>query len=89
MKGDATCTHVLACSLYETNQVKIISTVAGNFKWTPIKKKFYSKIENNTVDMTFHHLNLIYMYNFGMVSIDIADKLRMKYRPDHWMCNRK
>ena len=42
MKGDATCTNVLACSLYDTKTVKIISTVADNVKWTPIKNKGYS-----------------------------------------------
>ena len=44
MKGDATCTYVFACSLYDTNTVQIISTVDNNVKWNTTKKKFYSKI---------------------------------------------
>ena len=32
MKGDATSPDVLACSLYDTNPVHIISTVADNVK---------------------------------------------------------
>ena len=89
MKGDTTCPDVISCSIYANNPVHIISTVADNFKWNPIKKKFYIKTEKNTVDMKFHCINVIYMYNFGMVSVDVADQLHMKYRPDFWMCNRK
>ena len=44
MKGDKTCTYVLACSLYDTKPVQIISTVADNVNWTPINNKVYSKI---------------------------------------------
>ena len=89
MKGDATCPDVLACSLYDTKPVHIISTVADNIKWTPINKKFYIKIEKKSVDMTFHCLNVIHIFTFGMVSVDEGDQLRMQYRPDHWMRNRK
>ena len=39
--------------------------------------------------MTFHRLNVIRMYNFGMGSVDVADQLHMQYIPDHWMLNRK
>ena len=66
MKGDATFTDVLTCSLYDTNPVQIISTVADNSKCNPIKKKVYSKIEKKTVDIKFHRLNVIHDYNFGM-----------------------
>ena len=66
MKGDATFPDFLACSIYYTKLVHIISTVAGNVNWTPTKNKFYSKIDKKTVDMRFHRLNVIHMYNFGM-----------------------
>ena len=72
MKGGATCPNVLACSIYDTKP-----TENDNVKWTPIKKKFYSKIEKKTVDVTFHCLNDIHMYNFGMGLVDVTDKLRM------------
>ena len=89
MKGDATCPDVLAFSLYDTNPVHIISTVDDNFKCTPTKNKFYIKTDKKIVDMKFHRLNVIHMYNFGMWLLNIADQLRMIYRLDHWMCNRK
>ena len=89
MKGDATCPDVLACTLYDTKPVHIISNVADNVKWTPIKKKVYSEIEKNTVDIIFHRLNIIHMYNFGMRSVDVADQLRMQYRPNRCMRSRK
>ena len=89
MKGDATCPDVLACSIYDTKSVHIISSVAENVKWTPIKKKIYSKIEKKTVDMTFHCLNVIHMYNLGMGSVEVVDQLHMQYIPDNFMSNRK
>ena len=89
MKGGATCWGVILCSLNDTKPVKNISTVADNAKWTPIKKKVYSKIEKKTVDMTFHCLNFIYTYNFGLGSFGVADQLCIKYIPYHWMHNRK
>ena len=89
MKGDATFPYILACIIYDTKPVHIISTASDNFKWTPIKKKLYSKIYNNTVDMTFHYLGVIHMYNFGMGSVNVADQRCMQYIPYHWMCNRK
>ena len=39
--------------------------------------------------MRFLQLNQIDMYNYGMGSVDIADQLRVFYRLDHWICNRK
>ena len=46
-------------------------------------------MKNKTVDMKFHCLNVINMYNFGMGLVDVADKLRMQYRPANLMHNRK
>ena len=45
VKGDATCPDLIACILYDKNTVHIISTLDENFKYTPIKKKVYIKIE--------------------------------------------
>ena len=89
MKGDETCPDVLACGIYVANTVHIISVVAEIVKCTPTKKKVYSKIEKKTVEITFRFLNVIHMYNFLMVSVDVADQLCMKYIPYHWMHNRK
>ena len=89
MKDDTSCPDVLACSLYDTKPVHIISTVADNIKWNPINKKFYIKIEKKSVDMTFHCLNVIHMYNLWMGSVDVTDQLHMQYRPYRWMRNRK
>ena len=80
------CLHVVFIT---QSQCKFISTVAENFKWTPIKKKVHSKIDKKTVDMTFHRLNVIHMYNFVMVSVKVADQICMQYRQDRWMSNRK
>ena len=68
--------------MYDTNIVHIISNVAENVQWTSTNNKFYSKTDKKTVDMQFHHLNVIHMYNFGMISVDVADQLCIQNRPD-------
>ena len=65
MKGDTISSDVLVYSLYETNPVYIISTASDNAKLTPTQNKVYSKIEKKTVDMKFHCLDFIHMYNLG------------------------
>ena len=72
MNGDSKFSDVLACSLYDTKPVKIISYMSNNFKYNTTTKKVYSKIEKKTMDMKFHRLNVIHMTNFEMVSVDIA-----------------
>ena len=89
MKGDATCTDVLACSLYYKNIVHIVLTVSENVKYNTIRNKVHSKIEKKTKDITFNHLNVIHMYNFGMGSVDVSDQRHMQYRPYHWIRNKK
>ena len=88
MKCNAKFPDVLACSIYDKKTVHIISTVADNVKWTPIKNKVYRRIEKNTVDMEFHTLNVIRMNSFGIGPVDVADELYMQYIPDIWMRNR-
>ena len=88
MKGDATCSDVLVCSIYDTKPVHIVSTVAENFMWTLTKKKLYNKIEKNTVDMTFHSLNVIHMYNIWMGSVDDEYIMSLQYRPGNSMSYR-
>ena len=39
--------------------------------------------------MTYHCINGIHMYNFGVGSVDVADQLHMQYITDRWMSNRK
>ena len=89
MKGDTTCIDVLACIIYDINTVHNISTVSDNVKWNPVRKNVSSKIEKKTVNMKFHGLNIIHMYNFGVGSVDVAYQLHMHYIPYHWMPNSK
>ena len=44
MKGDAKCPDVLAFSIYEKRPVHIISDVADNVKWTPIRRNYIVKL---------------------------------------------
>ena len=89
MKCDAKFTDAIACIIYDTKTVHIISTVYDNFKWSTTKKKVYSKIKKKTVVMKFNCLNVIHMYNFGMISVDVSYQLSMPYRPYYCTRNRK
>ena len=88
IKGDAICSDVRVCSVYDTKLVHMISTLYRNVKWTPTKNKFYIKTEKKTVEMRFHPLNIIHMYNFGMGSVDVLYQICIQYRPYHWMLSR-
>ena len=83
MKIEATSPDVLACSIYDTDPLQIISTVDVNANWNTMKKKVYIKIKKNIWVMKFHRLNAIHMYNFVLGSVDVADQIFVKYRPYH------
>ena len=45
----------------------------------------WNKDEKEMRDMSFLRLNCIESYNHGMGGVDIADQLRLQYRPERWM----
>ena len=83
------CPDVLAVSMYDTKPVHILSTVAESVEWMVKQKKVWSATEKKKSLMKFLRLNVIEDYNMNMNSTDIADQLRVVYRPDHWMRHRK
>ena len=89
LKGDSVCPNIIAASVYDTKPVHVLSTVANHVNWRKVNKKIFSLQTQKLQDVSFHRLNLLHMYNFGMGNVDIADQLRLQYRPDRWMRNRK
>ena len=83
------CPDLLACSVYDTKPVHMISMTEESIWWVLKKRKVWSAIHQQIKEVGFLRLNLIDQYNSNMNSVDVADQLRNQYRPDHWMRNRK
>ena len=52
-------------------------------------KDVYNVLTQRKEKMEFLRLNQIDEYNYGMGGVDVADQLRVFYRLDHWLRNRK
>ena len=53
------------------------------------EKAVFNVKMRKTETMRFLHLNQIDTYNYGIGNVDIADQLRLHYRMDHWLRNKK
>ena len=89
LQCDRSCPNIIACSVYDTKPVHMLSTVASIVEWVSVDRKVFRKETKKMTDIKFHRLNLIHMYNYGMGNVDIADQLHLQYRPDHWVRNCK
>ena len=78
-------TDVIACSIYDTKPVHFFSTTESCVDWVSKKRKVWYQDDNTMKDMTFLRLNFIDSYNNGMGGVDLADQLRLQYRPERWM----
>ena len=58
-------------------------------EWIKKERDVYSINILQTEKMEFLRLNKIDTYNYGMSDFDIADQLRVFYRLDHWVRNKK
>lgn len=87
--GDPICPNIIACSIYDTKPVHVLSTVGKSVEWWSVQSKVWSEEKKKLVKIFFKRLNLIHLYNHGMGHVDIADQLRLQYRPCRWMRNRK
>ena len=82
-------TPIVCACIYDQKPVYVISNACLNVTWVEKKRKVYHPEDNSMVDCPFHRLNLIDFYNNNMGSVDMADQLRLQYRVDHWLRNRK
>ena len=80
---------IVACSVYDTKPVHFISTVASNIEWIDKHRKIFNAITKKREMIIFPRLNLINDYNNGMGNVDIADQLRLQYRLERFIRNRK
>ena len=58
-------------------------------KWIVKEKDVYNADTQKMKPMQFLLFNQINTYNYEMVSVDVADQLRVFYQLDHWLRNRK
>jgi hypothetical protein len=89
MVNSADCPDLFACSVYNTKQVHLLSSVEESMYWVVKKWKVWSAVHREIREMGHLSLNFIDNYNNNMNGADNADQLRNQYRPDHWMRNRK
>ena len=71
-----------AISVYDTKPIHMLSTVKY---WVLKKRKVWSAVHREILEIGFLRLNFIDNYNNNMNLTDIADQLRGSYRPDRWM----
>ena len=57
--GDPICPNILACSIYDTKPVHVISTVAKEVAWWNIRRKVYLEDKNTFKESFFKRLNVI------------------------------
>ena len=82
LRNDQVTGDVIACSVYDTKPVHFLSTTESSIDWVLKNRKVWHKDDKQFKDMTFLRLNFIDSYNNGMGGVDIADQLRLQYRPE-------
>ena len=59
LEGDEDCKNLVACSIYDTKPVYLISNACEEVKWVRKERKLWHKDKNQYVNVPFHRLNLI------------------------------
>ena len=89
LEGDPDCPCLLATSVYDSKPVHYLSMISEEVKWVVKERDVFNKATRRMEPLQFLRLNQIDTYNYGMGSVDVADQLRVFYRLDHWLRNRK
>ena len=90
LKADSNaCPPILACLIYDTKPVHFISTVASSIEWVKKQRTVFNTTIQQKTKIIFPRLNIIDDYNNGMGNVDISDQLRLQYRLERFIRNRK
>ena len=85
--------EVICTSYYDEQSDKpfhMMSNIVEGVSIIDVRKSCYSTATQSRFWVTLRRLSLGVMYNAYMNSVDVADQLRMTYRPDGlWLRNRK
>jgi hypothetical protein len=69
------CPDLLACSVYDTKPVHMLSMTEDSI-WRVVKKRrVWSAIHQQIKEVGFLQLNFIEKYNINMNSVDVANQL--------------
>ena len=80
---------LVAVSVYDSKPVNMMSSIHTKVEMLDKTRLVWDAAAQARVSITFKRLNVIDDYNFGMNSVDLADKARMLYRPDTYLRFRK
>ena len=85
--------ETLCTSYYDEQSDKpfhMMTNIVEGVQIIELRRRCFSTATQSHFFVTMHRLSLGYLYNQYMNSVDVADQLRMNYRPDGlWMRNRK
>ena len=76
---------VVAMSVYDSKPVNMLSSIHTKVVMVVKTRMVWDAAAKTRKAITFNRLNVIDDYNFGMNSVDLADKARMLYRPDTYL----
>ena len=80
---------LVAVSVYDSKPVNMMSSIHTKVEMLDKTRLIWDAAAQARVPITFKRLNVVDDYNFGMNSVDLADKARMLYRPDTYLRFRK
>lgn len=82
--GHDECPGLIACLVYDSKSVYLLSTAATEIKWITKDRKVYDYSIEDCVPMQYVCTDMQEMYNYGMNKVDLSDQYRSQYRMDHW-----
>ena len=77
MKGDSGVQGLLSLSYYYSKPFYMMTNAIEKVQWIKKKRKVFRKYLKRASEITFHRVNVIYMYNYSMNNVDVADQLRV------------
>ena len=89
LQGEKECPDIVALRIYNTIFINFLSMGLNSIEWV-IKSKKVCNVDSVEVEhINLLRLNQVNNYYNTMRVVDMVDKLRGKYQPDHCLCNRK
>ena len=84
IEGDAYCSGLVCCSIYDTKPIHFLTMASEEIKYITKERDVYDIQNHNRVAMGFHRKNLQEEYNYGMNKIGLGDQLVNYYLMDIW-----
>ena len=82
-------TPILYISLYNIKPFYMMIIVAPDVTWNKRSMEIFCTFFEKKVQVPSYCLNMANIYNDNMGEVDVGDQLRLMYRFDYWLLNRK